>query len=314
MKVMVEGVQCYQGCDVSKWQGKINYGVFNLDFVIYKATGADGGLYTDGMFLQNAAGFKTVEGPYHFAGGSYDAAYEANYFCDVILKSAWAELDPMHRLPPTLDWEPTRTIPGSGAWVVKFCETVKARTGMTPFIYTGAYVSLDRTPALLSYPLWLAAYTTHPPYCAPWGSNWTMWQHTSSGSVTGIAGGVDSNVFKADQFEKMLGQPLSPQPATPTTPQENDMLNADDIKVIRQVIREELAAEEAQDRYMARDETTGGIYLVNESTNRRVLIPDPAKVAWFQSLGLKGRGPDGAINNDGASLSTIPIDQGVTFS
>lgn len=79
--------------------------------------------------------------------------------------------------------------------IVGFCETVKA-AGYTPMIYASRNMfaqclDMDR---LGDYELWLAHYANVPnfPY------KYTGWQYTESGSVDGISGDVDLNLWFKD--------------------------------------------------------------------------------------------------------------------
>lgn len=202
---VVAGKECAQGADVSRWQGRIDWSQFPDEFAIVKATGGDAGLYTDGQFYNNVSGCTKPVGAYHFASHAlFPAEKEADFFCDVLLASAWAKLPPERKLPPVLDWEPTKAIANSSQWVLAFLKRVEARTGVRPMIYTGAYVSLDRVPELLNYDLWLAAYTQQPIPCAPWGLNWSIWQYSSTTSVPGIIGNVDRNWATREWLNRVL--------------------------------------------------------------------------------------------------------------
>lgn len=200
----VPGRDLVHGVDVSRWQGGVRWDAFDLDFAILKASGGDGGLYTDGQFANNAR-WPRPWGAYHFAGGTSPNA-EADYFI------ARLREQPGWTLPPVLDWEPPRFDPALAlTWVLRFCERVEDELQVRPMIYTGAYVALARDRALLAYSLWLAAYTPQPIACAPWGDRWTAWQYTSTGRVPGIAGNVDMNVADRAWF---LSHVTGPQPAT----------------------------------------------------------------------------------------------------
>lgn len=231
MTTNIAGFDCVLGCDVSRWQGGINYNVFNLDFVIYKATGGDGGLYVDGKFKDNANGYNTVEGPYHFSSpAAYDPIQEADHFANTILNSSWATMAPDKRLPPTLDWEPTIRVNNSASWIRRFTDHLADRVQQQPIIYSAGWCapngSNDDMAALQKHPFWLAAYvpanTVNNYPCPPWGNNWDCWQYSSTGSVSGIAGNCDTDAFKADRFAALLhGSPLLPAPA-PVNHQEDD--------------------------------------------------------------------------------------------
>lgn len=283
MTKMVAGKECVMGVDVSRWQGNINYDAFPLEFAFIKASGGDGGLYQDPMYTRNAAGWKTPYGTYHFASlGAYDPNVEADFYCNVILNSPWASLPASRKLPPVLDWEPTRAVPNSGNWVLSFLKRVEARTGIRPMIYTGAYVALDRVQELTNYDLWLAAYTQSPPSCAPWGNNWSVWQYSSSGQVAGINGGVDSNAGTVQWFNKVTSG--TGVPSTPI-PEEDIMASIQDLQnVVNAAADKVIAAVNAnkpEDNFwMGTDDGEGKIYIVNNGVKFHVpgsTNPDPAQ-------------------------------------
>lgn len=76
--------------------------------------------------------------------------------------------------------------------IVGFCETIKA-AGYTPMIYASRNMfaqclDMDR---LGDYQLWLAHYTN----VSDFPYKYTGWQYTDSGSVEGISGNVDLNLW-----------------------------------------------------------------------------------------------------------------------
>lgn len=76
--------------------------------------------------------------------------------------------------------------------VVGFCETIKA-AGYTPMIYSNRNwyaANLDMT-RLGDYSLWLAHYSNQPDF--PY--QFAGWQYTSNGSLYGVEGEVDLNVW-----------------------------------------------------------------------------------------------------------------------
>jgi GH25 family lysozyme M1 (1,4-beta-N-acetylmuramidase) len=48
----------------------------------------------------------------------------------------------------------------------------------------------------LGAPLWIASYTQSPRIPAAWPSGWSFWQYSSTGSVPGISGNVDTDYFQ----------------------------------------------------------------------------------------------------------------------
>jgi len=110
-------------------------------------------------------------------------------------------------LSPVLDIETsdgmslTTVVNNARIWL----DRVEAATGRTPIIYaaSGFWNTLPNTAQFERYPLWVANYgVTCPDVPSPWDS-WDMWQYSDSGSVSGVAGGVDSNLFNGTLEELM---------------------------------------------------------------------------------------------------------------
>ncbi len=78
------------------------------------------------------------------------------------------------------------------AIVKAFCQTI-ANSGYTAGIYANktwltSYLDMSQ---LSSYRVWLAQYASSPTY----SGSYHMWQYTSSGSISGISGNVDLNLW-----------------------------------------------------------------------------------------------------------------------
>lgn len=230
--ITVQGRVCRVGVDVSMYQGVIDWETAkrHVDYAYIKATEGSG--YIDPRSYANFAGARAAGlpfGAYHFArpnGDVYDADVEARWFWDNIKSAGFT-------LPPALDIESTALDRQSTTlWVLQFCEEIARLSGVQPVIYTGAYFSMNRPPELAAYDLWLAAYTANynpdpnpslihgPPSCAPWGTDWSIWQYTSSGHVPGIGGSsVDMNVATIEWLDRVLGtHPAPTQPLTKKGP------------------------------------------------------------------------------------------------
>lgn len=108
-------------------------------------------------------------------------------------------------LPPVLDMEDEKEQLSNAElidWTLEWCEHCERLTGRDPIIYTYAtYIHTqlkDYVGGLSKYRLWLADYRGAPPQSpreiAEWP--WLFWQFTGSGSVSGIGGKCDRNVFR----------------------------------------------------------------------------------------------------------------------
>jgi GH25 family lysozyme M1 (1,4-beta-N-acetylmuramidase) len=202
-----------QGIDVSHWQGSINWSSVRnagIEFAWMKAT--EGTTYTDPSFDANypaahAAG--VIRGAYHFALPDVSSgATQANFFASN--GGAWSA-DNL-TLPGVLDIESNPygsscyglSTTSMRSWITDFYNTYKARTGRDMVIYTSPSWWTSCTGswsgmASLS-PLWVAHWTSASSPTLPGGfSVWTVWQYTSSGSVSGISGNVDRNRFNGSR-------------------------------------------------------------------------------------------------------------------
>jgi GH25 family lysozyme M1 (1,4-beta-N-acetylmuramidase) len=227
--------QFISGIDVSRWQGDINWTAVKtsgIEFAFCKAT--EGVDFVDIKYLQNmnnASAAGVYIGPYHFArinsnvSNPLDAVLEAHDFVDAI--------EPFYETPgkflrPVIDVEnfadkgtlqATRTY--LSQWVRDFAEVVEDRLGLKPIIYTtGWYANNLIEPDLAQYPLWLASWSTAPPNLPNPVNNgvwddWTFWQYSDSGSVPGIAGAVDLDVYRGtrEQFVRGFVVGAVPEPA-----------------------------------------------------------------------------------------------------
>lgn len=190
-----------QGIDVSKWQGAIDWGGVSQSGVVYAFVRAsDGVTGIDAQFDANWKGAKAngiIRGVYQYFEPASDATEQAKVLVDMVNAAGGFE---QGDLPAVIDVE---TMGGQSASVVMakvhtWIDYVQAATQRRPIVYTGSYFwddnGLDDTVS--SYPLWTAHYTSNPcPLTSSAWTKWTFWQYTDSGSVTGISGGVDSDVF-----------------------------------------------------------------------------------------------------------------------
>ena len=203
--------QNIMGIDVSDYQGTINWTSVKssgITFAYTKATESTTNTQTTfSANIINGEASGVYMGAYHFARiltnpGTAGAQAEANHFLSVAqsyIKSC--------QMPPALDYEVdasgTYSWADQATWIETWCNTVKSATGITPIIYSGNTISENLGSYLSSqYKLWFAyyynsyTYTTPPPttYDASWGT-YKIWQYSDQGTVSGISGGVDMDIF-----------------------------------------------------------------------------------------------------------------------
>ena len=204
-----------KGVDVASWQQDPNCQTplnwsqvrgAGYSFALVKAT--EGTTYTNPCFNAQYNGAK--------GAGMYTAAYafarpDSNtpvQQADYLMQNAQFVNDGK-TLPLMLDLEG----PGSGdacwahstaylaAWVRAFVNEVRAKSGKPMIIYTSAgwwnQCLSGYTGSFTDQWLDVASWTTaaNPTLPAGW-SVWTFWQYTSTGTVAGIKGAVDLDVYK----------------------------------------------------------------------------------------------------------------------
>ena len=199
------------GIDISSWQDDlVPAAMSTTDFIIVKATGGAG--YSNECFKRHAdatlAAGKLL-GCYHHArdrGYKGSAEAEADHFIDAFKPYIGKAI-------PFLDWEADAL--GLGvAWAKAWLDRVKAKTGVTPGIYTSKSVcfAYDWSSVAKTYPLWVAQYPNYEETgykSEPWTDGWEfgawkdplIFQYTSTGRIAGYGGNLDLDLFygaKAD--------------------------------------------------------------------------------------------------------------------
>ncbi len=195
------------GIDVSYHQGTINWqqvAAAGKRFAFVRASA--GTLTADTAYATNRSGAKgagLVVGSYHAANpdsAPNDGANEAAWF---LRNATIASGD----LLPVLDLEVSNGLDAASltTWTKTWLADVTSATGVHPIIYTTPNfwsTSMANTDwfARNGYPvLWIAHWTTASQPSVPagnWaGNGWTFWQHSSTGSVSGIGAAVDLDRF-----------------------------------------------------------------------------------------------------------------------
>lgn len=214
------------GIDVSDFQGDITVAEWGQiiaagkSFAFAKAT--EGVTFTASTFDENItrapqAGMPI--GAYHYGRPDNNSATaEADHFISRINPYLTAGY-----IRPVLDIEvDAGDVTFMSNWVNEFCNRVKTVTGITPLVYTGQFfASSNFNSSVTQWPLWIARYpsptpdpqTASPGSTTPW-STWNFWQYTASGSVPGIAGNVDLNVFNGEPATLTNNFVIKPPKAT----------------------------------------------------------------------------------------------------
>ncbi|WP_018553251.1 GH25 family lysozyme [Streptomyces sp. ATexAB-D23] len=196
-----------EGIDVSSWQGGINWSsvrAAGIEFSWMKAT--EGLSYKDSTFSANYLGAYNagvIRGAYHYARPDVSGgAAQADFFASN--GGAWSR-DNL-TLPGVLDIEGTcygYSQAGMQQWILDFYNKYKARTGRDVVIYTspswwntctGGWSGMSARS-----PLWVANWTTGTPSIPSGFPFYTVWQYTSTGSVSGVSGNVDRDRFSGDR-------------------------------------------------------------------------------------------------------------------
>jgi GH25 family lysozyme M1 (1,4-beta-N-acetylmuramidase) len=213
------------GLDVSHYQGAINWAsVKSAGYTFAWAKATEGGSGSpDAFFAGNISGAKAAGvyiGAYHFAHPEANSpATEADFFWSVAGGSITNDGLSVH---PVLDYE-TFTAAGGipvGAtsyadWANQWGNAIVSKAAVAgvvvkPIIYTSTCGAGNLNTSVAQWPPWIAnpsglsAQTGSPWSSTPcnssayavWGLGvWSVWQYSWTGSVPGIVGNVDLDVF-----------------------------------------------------------------------------------------------------------------------
>lgn len=187
------------GIDVSEWNGEIrfrNVREAGIGLVYMKATqGTD---YVDREFERNyteAVRERLKVGFYHYVSARtvQEAQEEARFFAEHIRRK--------HKdARPAMDFESFGDLTEEEIRDIgsAFLVTLERELKIRPALYTDASNAsrIFADSRFVRYPLWIADYdVSRPDMENPW-SEWSGWQYSDAGRVSGIAGRVDLDRFR----------------------------------------------------------------------------------------------------------------------
>ncbi len=224
------------GIDVSRFQGTINWTSVRGAGIRFAYAQATRGLTSpNGNFVANMNNGKNAGvymGAYHYAfPGDNSAQTEANYFWN--LAGPYIKADGK-TLMPMLDMEIWTGHVGASSytdWANQWCNAIVAKAsavGVTvkPVIYFSACNGCKFTTSLAQWGSFIANYNGQSPStgtpwsscsnCNLWGSGrWNFWQYSDTGSVSGISGAVDRDMFNGSVTDLVAGFVATPKSTTP---------------------------------------------------------------------------------------------------
>lgn len=193
-----------RGIDVSHWKGDINWKQVADNDVTFVMLGTRYSGQVDPMFHKNAreaqeAGIQLGAYIYSYATDVAMAEAEADFILDLVKDypisypiAFDAEDSSLGSLPPAQVSE----------IINAFCAKIKA-AGYHPMLYANDYWLANKIDlSQISCDIWVARYEVKHAFPSP-----AMWQATSTGSVSGINGGVDIN-FQYKDFSKEIAPNL----------------------------------------------------------------------------------------------------------
>jgi GH25 family lysozyme M1 (1,4-beta-N-acetylmuramidase) len=206
-----------KGIDVSHYQGSVTWSsVYNAGIRFGFAKATEGDYFQDSQYHNNMQHGKNQGvnmGAYHFARPDLnDGTHEANYFYSFAASEFG---NGGNTVQPVLDLE----VWNSGHvgatsltdWANQFADQLTSKMhadGHThnTLVY-GSACNVCNYNSNIKGHAWIANYNGQDPdtgspwsvcgSCNVWGG-WTFWQYTSSGSVSGVSGNVDRDVFNGN--------------------------------------------------------------------------------------------------------------------
>lgn len=211
------------GIDISGHQQGIDLAAVPCDFVIIKAT--QGTSFVSKDFkrqIEQALSLGKLTGVYHYANGAGVEA-ECQHFVDTIHEY-------LGKVILCLDWEGDQNSKFSDYhYCESMLETIKAKTGRTPFLYMSKSVCRQyKWEKAKSYPLWAAQYKKNAPTTYtdnPWTDSkgfgaWTVpdiYQYSSVGRLAGYNKNLDLDIayISASDWNNYCKPIQQTEPSTP---------------------------------------------------------------------------------------------------
>ncbi|MGN0003167.1 MAG: glycoside hydrolase family 25 protein [Sphingobacterium composti] len=188
------------GIDVSQYQGSILWDSVRfinqkvpIDFIFIRATMGEKAI--DSRFQKNWDGVKSINklrGAYHYFRPNENSIKQANNFIKTV------KLKPGD-LPPVLDIEERprkQSMDSLRVGLKRWLDRVEAHYKVRPIVYSGdSYFTDFLEKEFKDYKLWIANYNF---WVESPKAHWDIWQFSEKGSVNGIKGFVDLNMYKSD--------------------------------------------------------------------------------------------------------------------
>ncbi len=188
------------GIDISEYQGNVIWDSVNLineqfpiDFVFIRATMGTAG--RDRKFSSNWKGVQRISrlrGAYHYFRPNENSIKQAENFIRVV------KLKPGD-LPPVLDIEErprSQSMDSLRVGLKRWLDKVERHYKVKPIVYSGdSYFTDFLEKEFSDYTLWIANYNF---WIEKPKRHWNFWQFSEKGSVKGIKGFVDLNMFNDD--------------------------------------------------------------------------------------------------------------------
>ena len=185
------------GFDVSEYQGKIKWeevktveDTFKLSFVLIRATAGKNRL--DTQFKTNWKQSKSngfIRGAYHYYRPNENSIKQAENFI------RYVKLE-KGDFPPVLDIEnlpKSQSIDSLKVGLKRWLTKVEAHYKVKPIIYTGERYYKDfLKDDFKEYQFWIANYNF---FVENIKDEWLFWQFTEKGTIPGIEGPVDLNIY-----------------------------------------------------------------------------------------------------------------------
>lgn len=208
-----------KGIDVSKHQGNVDWEKVKnagISFSFARAINdAGAGNTADPKFARNWQGMKDngiFRGAYYFLRPNRNTTDAANLFVSIV--GALGEGD----LPPVIDVEDDDGASASNILddIARWIEIVEGALNRQVLIYTNRPMresTLGNSTRFSDHPLWIAHYTNAAQPRIPSAfPRYSFWQHSQTGTVSGVNGGVDLNRFNGSMngLKAFAGFPPEP--------------------------------------------------------------------------------------------------------